>query len=96
MDTFVLSPNFSIHTFVGHHYQSGGGGCWLDSKERFKGSLLQTMNGFWVPLLVRVYLAVLAGFQYKTYCRSTEGVTTRCARKGPGHQDRNGDILHGT
>jgi hypothetical protein len=26
MDTFVLSPNFSIHTFVGHHYQSGGGG----------------------------------------------------------------------
>jgi hypothetical protein len=26
MDTFVLSPNFSIHTFVvGHDYQSGGG-----------------------------------------------------------------------
>jgi hypothetical protein len=26
MDTFVLSANFSIHTFVGHAYQSGGGG----------------------------------------------------------------------
>jgi hypothetical protein len=25
MDTFVLSANFSIHTFVGHDYQSGGG-----------------------------------------------------------------------
>jgi hypothetical protein len=25
MDTFVLSANFSIHTFVGHDDQSGGG-----------------------------------------------------------------------
>jgi hypothetical protein len=25
MDTFVFCPNFSIHTFVGHHAHSGWG-----------------------------------------------------------------------